>query len=194
MQGGIQTEVRAEVEADIEGLDGMGHDTDHDTGLEVLDLATDFEFGSRQLHARDVALQLEGMRRVARAFVEAPETILQELVRAAVELCGADSAGISVEREDGTESEHYEWLATAGVYSGFLGALLPKSPSACGICLERGAPQHFKVRPRFFELLGVEAPTVTDGILLPWQVDGTRGTILSWLTGGKRLSTHATWG
>ena len=30
---------------------------------------------------------------------------------------------------------------------------------------------------RFFDLLGIQAPTVTDGILLPWQVDETRGTI-----------------
>ena len=25
--------------------------------------------------------------------------------------------------------------------------------------------------------MGIEAPLVTDGILLPWEVDGTRGTI-----------------
>ena len=35
----------------------------------------------------------------------------------------------------------------------------------------------FSVSQRFFEILGVEAPIVTDGVLLPWQVDGTRGTI-----------------
>jgi nitrogen-specific signal transduction histidine kinase len=33
------------------------------------------------------------------------------------------------------------------------------------------------VTQRFFDLMGIEAPTVTDGILLPWQVEETRGTI-----------------
>jgi len=50
-------------------------------------------------------------------------------------------------------------------------------PSACGICLEREGPQLFRVSQRFFDILGVTAPLITDGILLPWQADGTRGTI-----------------
>jgi signal transduction histidine kinase len=122
-------------------------------------------------------VQMAGLQRLAHAFVENPETILQELVNAAVALCGADSAGISIEREDGTDKDFYHWVATAGAYSGFLNAILPRYPSACGVCLERGRPQLFRVSQRFFEILGVEAPLVTDGILLPWQAEGTRGTI-----------------
>jgi hypothetical protein len=148
-----------------------------DTGLEVVTLQNDPEFQGRRLHVRDAATQLEGVRRLARAFVESPDSILQELVNAAVDLCGADSAGISLEKEDWTENEFYHWIATAGEYSPFLNATLPRYPSACGVCLERGGPQHFRVGQRFFDLMGIEAPLVTDGILLPWQADGTRGTI-----------------
>ena len=148
-----------------------------DTGLEVIDLVEDASFAGRHLHERDVVTQMEGMRRVARAFVDSPDTILQELVNAAVELCGADSAGISIERENRTDADFYEWVATAGAYSGFLNAVLPRWPSACGVCLERGQPQLFRVKQRFFDLLGVEAPEVTDGILLPWDEGETRGTI-----------------
>jgi two-component sensor histidine kinase len=148
-----------------------------DTGLEVLDLHGDAEFLKRRLHVRDSGVHMEGMQRLARAFVERPETILQELVDAAVKLCEADSAGISVERPDKTEEDYYHWIATSGEYAGFLNALLPQHPSACGICLERGRPQLFRVSERFFEIMGVKAATVTDGILLPWQVDGQRGTV-----------------
>ncbi len=148
-----------------------------DIGLEVLDLQDDPAFAARRLHIRDVAAQIEGMHRLAHAFVENPDTILQELVNAAVDLCGADSAGISLEQEGGTDANFYQWVATAGKYAPFLNALLPRYPSACGLCLERGRPQLFRVSQRFFDLMGVEAPTVTDGILLPWQVDETRGTV-----------------
>ena len=148
-----------------------------DTGLEVIDILSDPQFALRKLHVRDVSVQMAGLQRLAHAFVENPETILQELVNAAVALCGADSAGISIEREDGTDKDFYHWVATAGAYSGFLNAILPRYPSACGVCLERGRPQLFRVSQRFFEILGVEAPLVTDGILLPWQAEGTRGTI-----------------
>jgi RNA polymerase sigma factor (sigma-70 family) len=148
-----------------------------DTGLEVLDLDTHTEFTARSLHTRDIAMQMEGLRRLTHSFVESPDTILQELVNAAVDLCGADSAGISLETDKKDDKNFYHWVATAGQYNGFLNAVLPRYPSACGICLERGKPQLFRVRQRFFDIMGIEAPLVTDGILLPWQVDETRGTI-----------------
>jgi RNA polymerase sigma factor (sigma-70 family) len=148
-----------------------------DTGLEVVDLQNDPAFARRQLHVRDVASHIEGMNRLARVFVESPTNILQQLVTAAVDLCGADSAGISIEQKDGPEDNFYHWVATAGQYSQFLDAKLPRYPSACGLTLERGRPQIFRVTQRFFDLMGVQAPTVTDGILLPWQAEETRGTI-----------------
>ncbi len=146
-------------------------------GLEVTDLACDEVFRQRRRPDHDSSAEMAGMHRLAAAFVERPETILQELVNVAVELCGADSAGISVEREDKTEKDYYRWVATAGVYTPFLDATLPKYPSACTICLERGRPQLFRVNKRFFDLIGTEAALVTDGILLPWEADDMRGTI-----------------
>jgi hypothetical protein len=148
-----------------------------ETGLEVLDLRTDTAFAARNLHARDIAAQMAGLQRLSRALLEQPNAILQELVSAAVDLCGADSAGISIEKEDGSDQEFYHWIATAGTYSGFLNAILPRNPSACGLCLKRGHPQHFTVSKKFFDILGIEAPLVTDGILLPWKTEETRGTI-----------------
>lgn len=147
------------------------------TGLEVLDLRIDEAFARRKVHTHDIALQMTALQSLSRALLEKPDTILQELVTAAVHLCGADSAGISIEKEGGTDQEFYHWIATAGDYSGFLNAILPREPSACGLCLERGHAQHFTVSKKFFDILGVEAPLVTDGILLPWKTEDTRGTI-----------------
>jgi signal transduction histidine kinase len=146
-------------------------------GLEVVDLADESVIAHRRLHSRNGGMQMEGLRRLATAFIEQPDSILQELVNAAIRLCGADSAGISIERQDKTDQDYYQWIATAGEYTGFLNASLPKVPSACTVCLERGSPQLFKVNKRFFDILGVQAAEVTDGILLPWEVEEMRGTI-----------------
>ena len=146
-------------------------------GLEVVDLSDESLYAKRRLHSRNGSMQMEGLHRLATAFVDRPDTILQELVNAAVRLCGADSAGVSVERQSGTPEHFYDWIATAGVYSSFLGASLPQYPSACSACLERNAPQLFRVGQAFFDILGVDAALVKDGILLPWQVDDVRGTI-----------------
>lgn len=146
-------------------------------GLEVLDLETDAAFAGHQVHPHGSVAQMEGMQRLVRAFVESPATILQELVDAAVVLCEADSAGISLEKPGGSDNDFYHWIATAGAYSNFHDAMLPRYPSACGVCLERGRPQRFRVGQPFFDILGVQAPLVTDGILLPWRVGEERGTI-----------------
>lgn len=146
-------------------------------GLEVVDIASDAVFRARKLHSRNATVQLSGIRRLARSFVDDPERILQDLVESAVDLCGADSAAISLVKDSGTDSEFYHWVASAGVYRGFLDAMLPRYPSACGVCLERNRPQRIRVTERFFEILGVEAQPVTDGLLLPWRVGRIAGTI-----------------
>jgi hypothetical protein len=146
-------------------------------GLEVTDLGDGSAYAQRRVHLRNTSSHWEGLLRLATALVQRPETILQELVEAAVRLCGADSAGISVEREDKTDEHFYHWVAIAGAYTPFLDAILPRTPSACSVCLERGTPQLFRVDQRFFNVLGVEAPLVKDGILLPWKTEQTQGTI-----------------
>jgi transcriptional regulator with GAF, ATPase, and Fis domain len=151
--------------------------TIEDTGLEVLDLQALDTFAARAIRPYDAAAQMAALQGIAHAFVEAPDTVLQELVNAAVNLCGADSAGISIVKEDATDESYYHWVATAGQYSAFLDAVLPRYPSACGVTLQRGRPQLFRVNQKFFDIMGITAPLVTDGILLPWQVDETRGTI-----------------
>jgi hypothetical protein len=164
-------------------MDGMTASANGaDTGLVVIDLLSDCAFARRRLHVRDVAAQIKGMHQLAHAFESAPDAILQVLVDAAVNLCGAESAGISIEREQ-SSAKFYQWVATAGQYGRFLNAMLPLYPSACGVCLERGQPQIFRVSQRFFDLMGIEAPIVTDGMLLPWQVDETRGTF--WIMAHK---------
>ena len=74
-----------------------------DTGLEVVDFRNNEAFLARRIHTRDLDVQMEGMQRITRAFVENPETILQELVDVAVALCDADSAGISIGKKNRTE-------------------------------------------------------------------------------------------
>lgn len=154
------------------------------TGLEVVDLASDASFAARRLHAYDAAAQMEGMLRLAHAFVENPDTVLQALVQAAIDLCGAESAGISIQNLDASGEPSYHWAATAGKYARFLNAMLPAFPSACGVCLERGSPQIFRVTKQFFDLMGIEAEVVTDGLLIPWQVEEVRGTI--WIMAHER--------
>ena len=147
------------------------------TGLEIIDLQSDRAFAARPVRLRDVTGMPEGMRRIAHALIEHPESVLQVLVETAVEICGADSSAISLEKEDRTEEAWYHWVAIAGEYSGMYNAIFPHYPTGCSVCLERGRPQHVRASKKYFDLLGMTARPVTDGLMFPWQTDVERGTL-----------------
>jgi hypothetical protein len=44
--------------------------TVEETGLEVLDLRTDSAFATRNLHVRDIEMQMAGLQRLSRALLE----------------------------------------------------------------------------------------------------------------------------
>jgi hypothetical protein len=150
-----------------------------DTGLEITDLQSDPSFAARPVRPRNLTAIPEAMRRFAHAFVEKPEAILQVLVETAVEFCGADSSAISLEIDEGirTEEAYYNWAATAGQYAGMYNTVFPHYPTGSAVCLERGRPQHVRASKRFFDILGVSSPPVTDGLMFPMQAGETRGTI-----------------
>ena len=148
----------------------------NETGLEVSDLRLSTEFAARPVRPRVSSALTESILRLYDAFLKKTDNIQQELVDSAIDLCGADSAGISIEQVGENDNHFWLWTATAGKYSVFGNSTLPRYPSACGICLARGCPQTLRVTQRFFDLVGVEAETVTDGILFPWRVGETRGT------------------
>ncbi|WP_263377634.1 GAF domain-containing protein [Granulicella paludicola] len=148
-----------------------------DTGIEANDIRVDSDFSARRLHTRDTEIQIVAMRRLVRAILSDEKSVLQELVDIAVELCGAESAGISLEQPNAPDATFYRWIATNGACNPFLNAQLPRYPSACGVSLERGGPQQFRFYKRFYDLIGITAPEVTDGIVLPWSVDNIRGTL-----------------
>lgn len=145
-------------------------------GVEIVALQGNAVFADHSRHNRDGVDREEGMRRLARVFAEQPERILQELVDVARELCRADSAGVSI-AEAGDDPPTFHWAATSGKYVPFRNAKLPYDFAPCAICLERDAPQQFRVGQAFFDILGVSADVVTDGLLIPWQVEDMRGTI-----------------
>lgn len=151
--------------------------SEFESGMELHDLQEDADFARRHLHMRNSLRQVEALRRLARTFANTPENILQELVDIAMELCGADSTGISLEEENAIGESVFRWVATAGKFSQFANGGTPRFYSPCGTCLDRGAAQLFRVTQPYYDTLGIEAEPVTDGMLIPWQTGDVRGTI-----------------
>jgi hypothetical protein len=146
-------------------------------GLQVVDLYENAEFKSRPRRKARIELQMEGLQRLAEAFVLHPESILQELANSAVSLCKADSAGVTLETRSITGETNLQWVAVAGAFSNFSHASFPCVNTACGTGIERGRPQLFRMEKAFYDRFGIQAQPVTDGILIPWRSGTVRGTV-----------------
>lgn len=151
--------------------------SDHKTGIEVVDAKDDEAFLSRPVDERLASLHLSVLQRLVQVFVLTPDRVLQELADVAISLCGADSAGVSLETVDAHGNPVFHWVATSGEYAQYLNAMLPRLWMPCIVCLDRMRPQIVRVPKAHFDAMGIDAEPITDGILVPWQVQGVRGTI-----------------
>jgi hypothetical protein len=147
-----------------------------DTGMSLRDLLADPRFPLRAKKSRELNAESLALRRLSRVFTLNPESVLQELVNIAVEFCGADSAGISLEEpENGT----FRWIVVAGSFSQYLGGRTPRNYSPCGTCLDSGRAQLYGVTKPYYDHLGVTAEPIIDGMLIPWSSELLRGTLWS---------------
>lgn len=148
-----------------------------ESGMELRDLLQDAHFTHRKRNTSDPHRESIALRRLARTFAGNPELVLQELVDLAVEFCGADSAGISLEEANESRELRFRWIAVAGSFEKYLNGTTPRNHSPCGTCLDSGRPQLYRVTKPYYDYLGVVAEPITDGILIPWTSDDLRGTL-----------------
>jgi len=145
-----------------------------DTGFTLRDLLADTDFSLRVTKSRKANREAMALRRLSCLLAENPESVLQELVNTAVEFCGAQSAGISLEEpERGT----FRWIVVAGSFAQYLGGRTPRNYSPCGTCLDSGRPQLYRVTKPYYDYLGVTAEPIVDGMLIPWSNEFLRGTL-----------------
>src|SRR5882757_255892 len=100
-------------------------------------LITD-ELVRRPSRMPDHATENQALLVLAQELAESPRTILHKLAELARELCGADSAGVSVLDEGGTPPA-FHWRAISGPFAVNLGGKLPRDASPCGTVLDRDA-------------------------------------------------------
>jgi len=148
-----------------------------DPGMELHDLLSDKQFLDRRDVSQRAEKRFEALHTLAHVFTADPKIVLQKLVEIAVDFCGADSAGISLEEPDEKGDPTFRWVAISGTFSRYLNGRTPRFFSPCGTCLSTGRPQHYRVSKPYYDFLGVVADPITDGMLIPWTSDQNRGTI-----------------
>jgi hypothetical protein len=140
-----------------------------ESGMELHDLLLNGAFQERKNDERDPNREADALRRMARVFAENPNVVLQELVDIAVEVCGADSAGVSLEERSEDGKLRYRWSAIAGSFVQDRRGTTSRVFTQSGAGFSGGGTQRYRG--------GLATEPISDGILIPWSKDSMRGRI-----------------
>ena len=125
----------------------------------------------------DYQTENRALARLVSALADSPRTILQTLADTILEVCQADSAGLSLlSTQDG--GARFYWPAIAGAWKPHVGSGTPREFGPCGDVLDCGAPLLFTHFERRYRYLQAATPAAEEALLIPFHVNGKAvGTI-----------------
>ncbi len=126
---------------------------------------------SRPSRPSDYQAQARAMEGLAEELAKPCGKILTKLVEAALDLCHAHSAGISIVEHSDT-GVVFRWHAIVGEFAPHQGGSLPRFESPCGIVLDRNAAQLMAYPHRYFAPLRAASPRVVEVLLVPFHMLG----------------------
>jgi len=116
-----------------------------------------------------------------------PGQVLPRLVKLAMEICGADSAGISILEP---ESAQFRWHALSGVLATFEGATTPRNFSPCGVCLDLDGPVLMERPERAYDWIREANISVPEVLLVPLKVKDLQSVGTLWIVANETTHFH----
>ncbi len=132
--------------------------------MTVEDVLITADLRRRTTRRPDFQRETEALHELAAGLHGATRNFFGCVVKSALNLCRADSSGLSVLSEEG---DVFRWEALAGDYKDFVGGTTPRSFSPCGTCLDRGEAVLYDRPHRFFDFLAEVRPQVIEGLVVP---------------------------
>jgi GAF domain-containing protein len=129
--------------------------------FEEVDVRVELE--SRPNRPPNYEAEHRALAALATEMTENPRNMLQKLVEMAVELCAADTAGISI-----LEGNVFRWESLAGVFASRRNNTMPRDASPCGVCIDQNATQLMYLADRCFPALTAE-PRFVEALLVPFH-------------------------
>src|SRR5678810_1197281 len=124
----------------------------------------------RSCRPRDYDFEHRSLAALAQEMAQNPRNMLQKLVETAVELCNAETAGVSLlETRDGKEL--FRWEALTGVFASYRNNTMPRDASPCGTCIDENRTQLMYLADRLFPAL-LNEPRFVEVLLIPFAVEG----------------------
>jgi signal transduction histidine kinase len=118
-------------------------------------------------HAENAALH-----GLARVMATAPNELIDTLLRTALELCSAGTAGLSLMEIPPAGEPIFRWTNLAGALNKHVGGTTPRHFSPCGVTLDANAPQLFVNPGRCFRYLNALDTPIVEALVIPVDLGG----------------------
>lgn len=129
------------------------------------------EMARRPSRSPDYEAESRALGRLAEEMATNPCGVLQRCAEWVLELCHADSAGVSILEPGGTTGM-LRWHAAAGAFAPERHGTMPREGSPCGTVMERNCVLLFREAERFFPALRGLEPLIHENLVAPWHVKG----------------------
>jgi PAS domain S-box-containing protein len=124
------------------------------------------QLDGRPFRPPDYKAENRALLAIAEHTADSPRTTLLKLIESVLEICRADSAGVSLlSRNKGD----FYWPAAAGVWKPLIGGRIPRNFAPSGIVLDCDSRQLFKYPERFYPYLAQFSPPIPEALLIPFH-------------------------
>lgn len=141
------------------------------------DILTTKELLSRPQRLARAASENKALRALATVLANTPEEVPDTLLRFALELCNADTAGLSLLETTPTGEVIFRWTNLAGILKNSVGGFTPRDFSPCGVVLDRGSAQLFSHPDRRFQYFAAAGVPFVEALVVPLSGENPAGTI-----------------
>ncbi|MFN6465282.1 MAG: PAS domain S-box protein [Nostoc sp. DedVER02] len=119
----------------------------------------------------DLAAENQALHALAQQLFDDPQSTLKTLVQIAIDLCRADTAGVSLLETDANGESRFRWVAIAGALKFLEQTTTPGNFSPCSTTLQSRQPQLYAYPERYFTYLHHPQFPIVEGLLIPLCVN-----------------------
>ena len=134
------------------------------------------ELSGRPSRPPDYAAENRALLAIAEHTADSPRSTLQKLVESVLEICRADSAGVSLLSP---KKGDFYWPAAAGEWTPLIRGRTPRNFGPSGIVVDRDSVQLFRHPERFYPYLAQVSPPIPEALLTPFHA-GNRAIGAVW--------------
>lgn len=159
--------------------------------LRLDDVLITAELAHRRARPSNLEAESRALQAIGRELATSCNDVLDALLRASLEICGAGSAGVSLLEVGADGVEQFRWVALVGEVADHIGRLIPRYESPCGVCLDYNSPQLFERPARLFRYL--EPNNIVECLHYPFFAKNGRIVGVLWIfahENGRRFDTE----